>query len=261
MQNSFLVYLDILGYKEMLLEEISKNGKSSLLLEKFKQEVVHEINKLKRRFKSKVFTDNIVLVHPIDRGSDGEGEYGEIVRAVSKFQLALVLNGYFVRGGFVRGEAYIDHDIVFGSPLIEAYELENCKAIDPRIIFSNDVLNMLKEHSRYYSDPYDSPQNSEVLLDVDGMCFLNYLLWVVEDSDEVNLSLLNGHKAVVEQKLKAFRNNPKIWSKYFWSGNYHNYFVDLIRDSLDEPEGYKINNLLLRKSPERLIAYPNELDH
>ena len=46
----------------------------------------------------------------------------------------------------------MDKNIVLGKALIEAYKLETEEAIYPRIILSNDVIKVVREHIGYYSE-------------------------------------------------------------------------------------------------------------
>jgi hypothetical protein len=119
----------------------------------------------------------------------------------------------------------MDDDIVFGKALIEAYRLERQYARDPRIILCPMTIKLMKYHMGYYGEPEHSPQNREVLIDADGQYFINYLMATWPDvAENPELDLIEKHKEMVISKLEKYRNDPRIWAKYAWVLNYHNYF-------------------------------------
>src|SRR5438128_192013 len=58
----------------------------------------------------KVFTDNIVIGHPVHE--DAESELGHIFEQLASFQLEMATAGFFVRGGVSIGQLYMDKNIV-----------------------------------------------------------------------------------------------------------------------------------------------------
>ena len=44
---------------------------------------------------------------------------------------------------------------------------------------------------------------------------------------EIQLELLLRHKEKIEEMLDIHKKNVKVWDKYVWTANYHNYFCDL----------------------------------
>jgi len=181
----------------------------------------------------KAFTDNIVIGWPLGRLSgreDGESELGDAFFRLEAFELEMANAGFFVRGAISVGDAYVDDIAVFGSGFIEAYQAESRLAIDPRIILAPSAAEAVRKHLAYYGQTELAPQYRDLYQDVDGQWFLSYLettlFGIHEDLQGPMYHELDRHKQSVESKLREFRPEPRIWSKYAWVANYHNYFCD-----------------------------------
>jgi len=256
---SVVVFGDILGFKDEMKKAYDEKRANDFLI-KLRLALDESYRLLKyesplsygfpREYATKTFTDNIVIGFPIER--DAESEIGSAFFHLGSMQLEMVQAGFFIRGGIAIGELYIDDDIVFGDGLIEAYRAESQLARDPRIILSKSAIEYLKIHLSYYHPVEYSPQYRELLRDVDGQIFLNYLdgILIAEDERGPFYEELQKHKDIVEQKLDEFANNPIIWSKYAWVANYHNYFCDQY-EYFDE--SHKIDSTKLKLHPARII--------
>lgn len=237
--DSTVCFIDILGFSNMITNEFGK-GKGEELFENFYSIItdiykwMKETNKINGEIK--IFTDNIVLGKPIR--DDGESELGSIFTTISAYQLQLALEGMFVRGGITTGLHYMDDDIVFGPALIEAYNLESKEANVPRVILSESAVELVHDHVKYYSKDFESPQERDLLIDSDGNWFINYLEASIIDYSEESyveaIECLKKHKMIVENKLDCYKNNSKIFSKFLWVANYHNYFCSYRFKGFDE---------------------------
>lgn len=107
MLNSAVCFIDILGFSSMI-EQSCKNNSGNQLLNKLCTSINDNINLINPRTKYsgsiKIFTDNIVIGKPIFE--DGESELGSIFLSFSAYQLSLILDGFFVRGGISIGDYY-----------------------------------------------------------------------------------------------------------------------------------------------------------
>jgi hypothetical protein len=233
LKNSYCVFLDVLGFTQMVQASFA-GGDPAPLFDAFYRIAKAEIARLNgnhfepdaRLWDLKVFTDNIVLGYPLF-SHDGEAEFGFVVERVAEYQLAMALEGFFIRGGFAIGPLFMDENIVYGPAVLEAYKAESEHARDPRIVLSRGVYSKVMSHMEYFANPEDSPQNRVLLVDRDGQAFINYLdQLILESADglEVAWHELRTHKDRVEHNLAKFRDKPAIWSKYYWVANYHDYF-------------------------------------
>ena len=236
LKNSVVVFMDILGYREMAENAASAGTEPELLLrlhstleygQKFlKGELTLPKLGPKDYYAVKAFTDNIVIGWPIR--TDAETELGSAFFKLSFFQFNLALAGFFIRGGLSIGPLYMDDIAVFGRGLNEAYDAESRLARDPRIVLASSSEEAVKTHMRYYAEPHYSPQSRDLYRDSDGKVFLNYLdsILIAEDENGPFYDELLKHKEVVERALSEHKDNPMIWSKYAWVANYHNFFCE-----------------------------------
>lgn len=259
LQQSVLVFMDILGYSEMIRQS-DKTGTQQDLLQRIYRAL--SINRTlfdqyrserseRDFFALKAFTDNIVIGWPVH--FDAEPELGNAFSELSLFQLQMTLEGFFVRGALSVGDAYVDEIAVFGNALTEAIHGESMLARDPRIILTSSAVKTVKKHLTYYSKPSYAPHIHDVLQDSDGQWFLNYLdcVLIAEQEQGPFYEELIQHKTMVEKKLDEHQNNPGIWSKYAWVAGYHNCFCDLHNDYFKDQHKIKID--LFRGSPSLIV--------
>lgn len=199
----------------------------------------------------KAFTDNIVLAWPIRQ--DAEIELGTVFSKLSDFQFTMSLEGFFVRGGISIGSAYVDDVVVFGDALSQAFIAENTLARDPRIVLAETAVRAVKVHLGYYASPRYAPQTSELLCDLDGQWFVNYLNSVLYVADEYGpfYDEFLKHKAAVELKLSQYKTSPSIFSKYAWVAGYHNFFCDLHPRYFSNE--HRIETDLFRATPKLIV--------
>lgn len=259
LRRSVLVFMDILGYSEMIRQS-EQAGTQQDLLERLYRALSVNRSSLeakpeglsnKDRFALKAFTDNIVIGWPVL--DDAESEFGAAFPELANFQFEMTLEGFFVRGALSVGDAYVDEIAVFGSALAEAFAGESVLARDPRIILTSSAVETGKKHLTYYADPKIAPHVRDVLRDSDGQWFLNYLdcVLIAEEEQGPFYEEFIRHKTIVEEKLVEHQSNPGIWSKYAWVAGYHNYFCDLHHRYFNDK--HKINMELFRASPTLIV--------
>lgn len=256
--NSVVCAIDILGFSQMIMDSC-RDGYGSKLL----KEINYLINKNKQCIipnkysegKIKIFTDNMVVGYPVK--DDGEVELDEILDNVSEYQFNLSLEGLFVRGGISIGDFYINDDIVFGPALLDAHNTESKLACYPRIVLDDKTVEKLQKHINYYDV---APQQNKILIDNDGRWFLNYLNTIFRyytecnneyEFERIQLELLLRHKEKTEEMLSIHKENTRVWDKYVWIANYHNYFCDL----------HFPNEKQLKISRKSLLSWPRQISN
>lgn len=264
--ESIVCFTDILGFSSLIVNASNRQSGNHLL--KDLHEILTNQYKLMREMNPyghfKTFTDNVILAYP--KFQDGEGQSGSLFMSFIDYQLEMTLNGYFLRGGIALGDYYGDDDFAYGPALIDAHDLECSKASYPRIILSDSMVKMVCEHIGYYSPLTFAPQFSHLLKDIDGCWFVNYLYGLQENfncgdksPEDIDLYVdqLIKHKAIVEDKLKQFSNEPKFYAKYEWVAQYHNYYCEQFFEPIGiQQYGLKIQGILPR-SFSRIVV--NEL--
>jgi len=243
LQPSFCLFIDILGYTQQIQHAFAE-GHGAEAFEQYYTSVAAKIRNLiipdpkfdskfsPRAWDAKVFTDNIVLGYAL-WSDHGENELGNAVLQAAHYQLQLALDGFFARGGMAIGELFMDELTVFGPALLDAYNIEHSVADVPRIALSRDVVALAKRYTEFYASPHESPENQTILIDADGVGFLNYLDDLIHsdvDGIMVLADYVAQHRDNIQRRLADFRNRSKIWSKYHWLASYHNWFCDQVQD-------------------------------
>jgi hypothetical protein len=260
-RESWVVYLDILGFSASVLDASATTSEAEHLdrlraaLTEAKRDLVPKPNKyvsLKKQvapYAVKLFTDNIVIGFPIQ--DDGESEFGRVISTVGLYQYSLLRHGFFVRGGMTVGHLYMDEDMVYGSGLLDAYAAETKLARDPRIVLAPAAMDLIHHHLVYYAKVAETPHNQHLLVDADSQMFVNYLALPIDGVDDIPeeyVDDLTNHRDLILSRLKDFDGVPSIWSKYAWSGTYHNVFCSQFVNA----PNLMIDTALLTQPPRQL---------
>jgi hypothetical protein len=173
----------------------------------------------------KFFTDNLVIGHlawPYDR-HPVELSLARTIHVTAYHQLSMTLHRFAVRGAITFGPLYMSSDIVFGESLVRAHELEIESARWPRIVLSDECLQLVAS---------DSTFADMVLVDTDGFGFVSYLncSWFDTYADALGPDVLSRHKSFVERGLSDFHGITTTYQKYVWLAQYHNYFCATTQD-------------------------------
>lgn len=173
------------------------------------------------------FSDSFALATAVHNG-EWESAVGYLTDVIAQLQLALALEGWFIRGGIDVGDYFDDNRVIYGPALAEAYRLEQSHAQFPRVVLSGSTASLVGEFMEYYGDPFDSPQNTLLLFDIDNEIFVNYLYSPIDLSEgdfDAAFQCTAKHKTIVEGALKEHQLDPHLLAKYQWVARYHNFFV------------------------------------
>jgi hypothetical protein len=207
-----VLFVDLLGVREMNLSErvtghlVALHSAVSVMHRDFFGEP--------SRYRTAFFSDTLVLAAPIVRGTDDALLIRGLMQHATWLQNALIAEGFFVRGGLSLGSLHVSDHVLFGPALVEAYDLESRAAVYPRIVLSRAAAETQR----------GTAGGSMLLCDDDGQTFIDYL-GTVFDEPEDPLSVLQGHRETVVDRLQAHRRSKRRWEKYRWLGEYHNAVV------------------------------------
>jgi len=248
LRQSFCVFLDALGFVE-LVKEVTENGSADELLVQFfniHKESSDYWKNMTPLWEHKCFTDNVVFACPLDNENvDSEGLFGTVFSSAGMHQLDMMMAGFFLRGAMTLGPLHLSENFVFGKAVIDAAELEKA-ANFPRIGISAGVMEEVYNHFESYDYIQSSPHNETILID-DGVFFLNYLDPLIDgnSAEDIEFHGFYRHRELVLANLEKFQNKNKVRTKYEWSARFHNHIVDrqagpLLIEYGDNPEVLKI---------------------
>lgn len=179
LKDHYLAYFDILGYKSYFEKDSSYDFLN--IIDNAVKDVKKSIDLAKmlngnQEIRYRVYSDNFLFYI-----KEADNELNALVTLsylLSKIQFRFLEKySLLIRGGITKGKFYANDEYVFGEGLIRAYELENNKAIYPRIIidkeegmFSRETLTALESSKRIQKDS-------------DGFYYVQFLNDIEEQSD------------------------------------------------------------------------------
>ena len=159
-----------------------------------------------------------MIVSPVADGTDCSALTGLIEQAVA-LQTDLLGHGYALRGGITLGEIHLSRNLMFGPGLIEAYQLEDRSAIDPRIVLSEEAAETVRQGS---VDEVDELGWS-LLEDQDEHLVVDYLASsIVSYRFESGRDGLEWHRDLIIKRRAQHEKAIPVWSKWNWVAQYHN---------------------------------------
>lgn len=178
-------------------------------------------------FDMKVYTDNIVVAHPLRAPfrDHGEPELGTLLSLFAEVQASLAADGFLLRGGIAVGLHYQDDDIAYGEALLEAVKLDQ-SGTSPRLVIGPSVEPLISKHLESYGDSWWAPHYQHLLEDPgDERLFVNYLGAAFEyfPDGPIDWQLLDKHREKVLAGLSRYESDMRVWPKYRWAAVYHNY--------------------------------------
>lgn len=172
LQNYYLAYFDVLGYKAFFQEEESDHKeflKDILGVLDYVKSQVNEYSAFSNRIGLRVYSDNFLLYIKEEGQDKVHEDFNALISLVSVVALIQIkiLAQYHIllRGGITKGEFYVDDSIIFGNGLIQAVEIESQKAIYPRVVIDIDSF-CLKN--------YDFVWPNLIKKDDDNLYFVDY---------------------------------------------------------------------------------------
>lgn len=150
------------------------------------------------------FSDSIVFSRPFDLSS-----LAGFLASVATWQRSLLLDGLLCRGGVTFGKHFVKERFLFSKALIDAYHLESTLARFPRIVVSEDLLQLAM--------PLVNDSELPVVREEDGVVFLDYL---TPDNSVTAAELV----AAVDGLIKASsKSGPVVQEKLRWLARYSDY--------------------------------------
>ena len=234
--QTFLAYIDFLGFENLVSKRDPEYIKKILLLSKECSKnngrYEYEINEI---FDSVWFSDLYIRTINLDKHknlSQRDFLFYEIL-VLTAYQInAIIQYGVLMRGSVHIGMFYSDYSnkIYFGPALIDAHNDERKKVKFSRITIDKSVIEFYTNPPDWYKsikEKTDKENDSLTLknlicLDDDGLYFIDYigyhLSFGVSNLNNDDNDFLIIHKKLINDELK---HNDRI-EKYYWLKNYFN---------------------------------------
>jgi len=234
---SIAAFIDILGYKEIILKESAEKEteffadlketidfalqctydsvKNSMKLLDDKYE---NSERLSKRLHFKQFSDNIYFSFDYEENDTFELFFGiYIISTISCLYQRLMLGkGYFVRGGIAHGLNMVDKNLIFSSALIKAVELEK-STIYPRITLHKELRDIYIEA---IDNPFRSILTGQLIEDWAEQVFLNpFMNYQQRIENELSLAPQEDIQHLIEnankKQRRLIRKINENFSDYF----------------------------------------------
>lgn len=252
LRESIVGFLDILGFSQLAVSE-TRPAESQQLLEKIvaavqdsrrhvREVLAGELAANPHGWAVKYFSDNLVLGYPVESSEPAIAAGAWLsIRAAQRYQLRMTLNGFFLRGALTLGPVCLTDDIIFGSALIECYQLESKASIVPRIILTEPLQRRIAD--AVCTDPPQLPVDARETLcrDVDGLWFINYL-HAACTTRGVDWSVIDRHKQSILESL-AHTTRHDVLPKFGWACRYHNIFCHWHREDPGYTPSFRIDRV------------------
>lgn len=241
MEERFVAFIDILGFTEIVKSIESNNTSDNPTFKRIKSILNYMNNEANNPYNDTdlpiyVKTENgleerelgdpkiiyvsdciIISAEPTLDGFKG------LSRKIHKITADLAYDGIFCRGAITKGKLFHHDRIMFGSSYIRAYELEEKKAIFPRVIVDPDIIDFFKlKEGEFPLAPAFYGK------DTDGIYYQRYWTWNLFPSyayDFYNYLLVV--RGWIIKHLNTFKDNSKILTKYFWLKDEFNNLTDI----------------------------------
>lgn len=158
---NFVAFIDILGFSYMVKHDCESANSTEFLRKLFDSyKITKELQATGTSFDLMQFSDSIVFSMPYLNE-----HFSIFIKIISGFQYDLFKQGLTCRGGVAYGKHFSKEGFVFSNGLIEAYNLEKKYAKYPRILVSNDLLDLIFIESETHDIPLLREYEDEVFVD------------------------------------------------------------------------------------------------
>jgi len=171
----------------------------------------------------------------ISTRADNTGK-SHLVSTLGFLSMALLHQGFLLRGGITIGELYHRESMVFGPALLKAYELESRCSVYPRVILDPVLSEKWGQGDAYREKDGRLIGHARTWrLSNDGFRFFDFLqpLGGAPDflgSPHLIRNSLVSLRPLLVENLKIYVDKADIWAKYVWVANYFN---DVCAEYLD----------------------------
>lgn len=137
MNYAICSFIDILGYTDMVIADC-RNATQEYANKQLLREVLGRARKKIGNNKVIIFSDSIVSFFEFSQAGAQDA-----VDASSFIQSLLLTKGILCRGGIAHGRHEYEEGFLFSEALIESYRIESMRSVYPRVVISNETVELL----------------------------------------------------------------------------------------------------------------------
>ena len=238
-KDRYIVFIDILGFKDIVNKSNNDNKKAEEILENLKcierikkeNDEIFELTSINRRVT--IFSDSIIISYPLLHY--GSGCFLSLVLDIIYISIELLDKGVYIRGGMTYGKLYHENNICFGPAMVEVYSLEQ-EAIYPRIIIDKKTIEKALESPGLDRYPITFEEIKNLIKIEDNIYYIDFLsnaLDEIEEKEKVN-NFFSNIKKNITSHLNNKDYSEEVLKKYKWFVNYYNNSIERI---IEEFEG------------------------
>lgn len=202
----FVAFLDILGFSNMVKSDFESSPQNKTYLNKLFQiyNYTSKIDKSNLDLNVMQFSDSIVLSVPYS-----DEFFSPFISVIAKYQYDLFCKGILCRGGIAYGKHFFQEGFLFSNGLIEAYKIESETAKHPRIVVSNDLIQLIYKTGEIDDNVYLIKEN-------DGLFFVDFV------GDRDIISSARNLESILNKNQDS---NPSVKEKLRWLTEYFDYKI------------------------------------
>lgn len=232
-KDSFLLFLDLLGFSKrvMALDSPEDFKKLVTLIKIIKIEVdrLSQMGGWLQDLRGITFSDSIIFTVPFNSKHNGYDLAASLIIKIASFlQNALLRNGFLTRGYITRGLCYHDLDILFGPPLVKAYECEKKYIGNRPIVIVDPIIVESAKNSDFYLKKVLNEKGDIHILDrlkqdIDGQFYVDFLndtQGLLEKLGIDRAQDLNHIVVVADKNIEDYKTDEKIVKKWTFLKDY-----------------------------------------
>ena len=238
-KDRYIVFIDILGFKDIVNKSNNDNKKAEEILENLKcierikkeNDEIFKLTSINRRVT--IFSDSIIISYPLLHSESGC--FLSLVLDIIYITIELLDKGVYIRGGMTYGKLYHEGNICFGPAMVEAYSLEQ-KATYPRIIIDKKTIEKALESPGLDRYPITFEEIKNLIKIEDNIYYIDFLSNApdeIEEEEKVN-NFFSNIKKNITSHLNNKDYSEEVLKKYKWFVNYYNNSIERI---IEEFEG------------------------
>lgn len=210
-EKGYLIYFDVLGYKQILKNKDTKSlEKLKTLLETLSNysqlKMLTLISDIKEdEFFSFCFSDNFVIGYVTE--SLNCLTLMRVCGLATLIQGYCIKKGFLIRGSIVYGDIERNKNLIFGTTIVQAYDLEN-NHNEPSFVLGDNLQKIYEKHNIWKSEilnPFSASQDCPPLDFYD-----DYIIGIKEMINRLNLEPIIEDKTIKKYQWLINQLNLKF---------------------------------------------------